>query len=266
MCTIHFDSNCYTKEFKMTGNYGGIVLVLKPDAIPTLHLTPPPPKPIIDDPILITSLDIKNMGNCEVEMEGEDQKPTVEAEPPPLQRECPNMTRQELNEINNENKYLQKQVDYYETKLANINRDLETHADLLRNHEEAVRVVEGKHDKLKQSMLSIQDQKSLLAKVFSERQIKLIAGKQKSWWTNDDMAMGYTIRNLSNPRFYKYLSKNLGIPLPGLSSITRWEFIKKNPTNKMDGRKNSDAVSGENANDIVMDKDDENGKQNMESE
>ncbi|KAJ8918034.1 hypothetical protein NQ315_011490 [Exocentrus adspersus] len=80
---------------------------------------------------------------------------------------------------------------------------------------------------------SQQEQKELLSKVFSEAQIKILLGGQRSVWSNDDMAVAYTIRHLSNRKFYSYVSQRLHIPLPGMSTIQRWVCTKNMKKNKL---------------------------------
>lgn len=73
--------------------------------------------------------------------------------------------------------------------------------------------------------LPVMKQKQLLLKVLTENQIKLLYGKSKAHWTNHEMAIAYTIRNLSSRKFYDYLTQKLNFPLPGLSSVRRWFAI-----------------------------------------
>lgn len=66
-----------------------------------------------------------------------------------------------------------------------------------------------------------------LANVFSKRQIKHLCGQKKTHWTEDDLAVGLTIRYLSTRTFYNYLTNTLNFPLPALSTIGRYIFINK---------------------------------------
>lgn len=65
-------------------------------------------------------------------------------------------------------------------------------------------------------------QKQLLSKVYTDNQIKIIFGKRKAHWTDDELTVAYTVRHLSSKKFYDYLTQTLKFPLPGTSSIRRW--------------------------------------------
>lgn len=80
-------------------------------------------------------------------------------------------------------------------------------------------------EKLK-NVVSRQQMKDILSKVFSKSQSKILMTDKKSMWSDADMAVAYTIRHLSNDRCYKYLINNMNIPLPGLSTIHRWIQVK----------------------------------------
>lgn len=80
--------------------------------------------------------------------------------------------------------------------------------------------------------LSLTEQTSILKKVFSPMQIRLLMGKKKvTYWNDDEMSVAYTIRHLSNRRFYIYLTKTLQIPLPAMSSFRRWATLQTNNKN-----------------------------------
>ncbi|XP_057662425.1 uncharacterized protein LOC130897532 isoform X2 [Diorhabda carinulata] len=67
----------------------------------------------------------------------------------------------------------------------------------------------------------------VLAKVFSQSQIKHLCGHKKTHWTEDDLAVGFTIRYLSSRTFYNYLTNTLKFPLPALSTIQRYIVVNK---------------------------------------
>lgn len=129
--------------------------------------------------------------------------------------------------LKQENVALQKRVDCLKSEIDALRDTLNETREKYRVVDNDYNAMQKKYCSLQVSALSMQQQKSLLAKVFSESQIKILSGKKKIYWSNDDMAMAYTIRHLSNKRCYAYLTKNLNIPLPALSSIKRWATIKK---------------------------------------
>lgn len=73
---------------------------------------------------------------------------------------------------------------------------------------------------------SFSDGKDILSKVFSDAQIEILSGKDKVVWSNDDLAMAFTIRQLSNKECYLYMKDTLNIPLPALSCLQRWAASK----------------------------------------
>lgn len=82
--------------------------------------------------------------------------------------------------------------------------------------------IEGAKKKLREKGI---DSKCLLNKVFSEAQIKYLMGK-KVVWGEDDMAMAFTLRHMSNKDCYLYLKRVLNIPLPALSAVQKWAASK----------------------------------------
>lgn len=70
------------------------------------------------------------------------------------------------------------------------------------------------------------DGRNLLSKVFSNAQINVLSGEDKVTWTDDDMAMAFSLRQLSSKECYLYLKNILNIPLPSLSCVQRWAASK----------------------------------------
>lgn len=64
--------------------------------------------------------------------------------------------------------------------------------------------------------------KNLLSKVFSHAQIGVLMGKRKVIWSDDDLAMAFTLRHMGNKECYLYLKETLNFPLPALSCIQKW--------------------------------------------
>lgn len=123
------------------------------------------------------------------------------------------------------NKSLKRKVEVLEQELEILQKNLTEKESEHSKYENEYKDLESQITN--KNMFSQQEQKTVLSKVFSEAQIKILFGKKKVYWSNDDMAVGYIIRHLSNKRCYSYLTKNLNIPLPGVSSIKRWVTAKK---------------------------------------
>lgn len=189
--------------------------VLKYDAVPTLYLPVHAPLTLVSE--ADTKIDsIKN--------------PTLtcmESFTPIAEGTSPDIKFQSHEKLKQENVELQKRVDCLKSEIDALRNKLHKTRCKYRDADSDCNAMQKKYCSLQVSAMTLQQQKSLLAKVFSESQIKILSGKKKIYWSNDDMAMGHTIRHLSNKRCYAYLTKNLNIPLPALSSIKRWATIKK---------------------------------------
>ncbi|KAG5897062.1 hypothetical protein JTB14_025878 [Gonioctena quinquepunctata] len=85
-----------------------------------------------------------------------------------------------------------------------------------------------KDSQVSEEVISSEKKKKIMSEVFSPTQIKVLCGQKKANWSRDDMAVAYIIRNISNERCYSYLLKNMNYPLPGLSSIRRWNRKRQN--------------------------------------
>lgn len=240
MCSAHFDADSYSNEYKMIDYLGCYTRVLKPDAIPTLVL----PQPVIikatfDDNLQqqdSSSDEIKNVLVFHVDeayseqtfsnntkREQDEDVPTPEDE-------------QLLNNIKTPADYCRLAAQ--NAKLRTLQRSLAAQREklrvLLEERQEASRAADVENQRqlrryreARNKSRSYNEQLSILSKVFSESQIKILSGKKKIYWSNDDMAMGYTVRHMSSKRCYVYLTKTLNIPLPALSSIKRWVTLKK---------------------------------------
>lgn len=143
-------------------------------------------------------------------------------------------THVDLVNFQMENDAMQKQTNELEEKLAALKETIATKTDTYKNQEYEASKTRKQYNSMLKQTLTLAEQKQLLSKVFSESQIKILSGKKKIYWSNDDMAIGYNIRHMSNKRCYMYLSKSLNIPLPALSSIKRWATVKK--VGKNDGK------------------------------
>jgi len=86
--------------------------------------------------------------------------------------------------------------------------------------------LKNQYDKLKKKSYTVKEQKNLLSRVFSQSQINALLGKKKVVWSNDDMAMAFTLRQMGNKECFLYLKKTLNIPLPSMSCIQKWAASK----------------------------------------
>lgn len=251
ICAIHFDEASYTSAYEMV-DYARYERILKDDAIPTLDL---PQQTIVyrvahieevnfpDQHYEASGVIMQNTSNLLTEQVEDCCVKYEELQSVPIQNgsrivemkgnegvdeKYLNIDAYQLEAIKVKNDKLKKELVKLERNVANLKKRL-----CQRRDESQKQYVEYNKllkilSQLELKSLSIGEQKSLLSKVFSESQIKILSGKKKIYWSHDDMAIGYTIRHMSNKRCYIYLSKKLNIPLPGLSSIKRWQALKKN--------------------------------------
>ncbi|KAF2901081.1 hypothetical protein ILUMI_05137 [Ignelater luminosus] len=281
ICSIHFDTNSYTSEYKLLDYLGHYTRMLKYDAVPTLYLpnphTPVIMKPPIEQPVTLSSdgidqheikeimvYEVQNVSTNQTNFDSSNAvKEYIEIEPhqsllnvdikfntqsvEQLSPESSENSRQEevndekykhitnsqqLQNLKNDNIALRKQIVQLEETVKKMHTQVAEKNQAVKAKDEDLKRLMQQYDRLHRATMSLIEQRNILSKVFSESQIKILTGKKKIYWSNDDMAMGYTIRHLSNKRCYMYLSKNLNIPLPALSSIKRWSTLKKNEFNK----------------------------------
>ncbi|XP_028139156.1 uncharacterized protein LOC114333470 isoform X1 [Diabrotica virgifera virgifera] len=186
ICSNHFDDNAYLTEINDVGALIYIVKILDPDALPTLNL---PTAAILQLPPIIEIISI------------EYSKPQQEKEK--------NETIKNLQLWQESNDAIQKKIDLVEADIQQKKKQLKEHDNTLvklRSQDS-----EGLSDKT-------------LSNVFSKAQLKLLFGNTRAVWSDNDFAVGYSIMQLSNARFYKYLTKVLNYPFPGRSTIQ--SFVK----------------------------------------
>lgn len=87
------------------------------------------------------------------------------------------------------------------------------------------RVTNSIKQKLKKLTVGV-NRNNLLSKVFSNAQINVLSGEDKVIWSDDDLAMAFSLRQLSSKECYMYLKNTLNIPLPSLSCVQRWAASK----------------------------------------
>lgn len=241
ICSIHFSSNSFVTEYKIWDHLGCYTNVLKYDAVPTLHLPVSQPF-IIINPVQISSQNLEantspNLPSISYEngfTADLTNNTSLHAESYSARKiHKSSKDDHELDQIKQENLQLQTKINKLKSDKDSLKSTLTKIESKYRDIQREYDSIRSKHCFLQVSMMTVQQQKNLLAKVFSESQTKILSGKKKIYWSSDDMAIGYTIRNLSNKRCYAYLTKNLNIPLPALSSIKRWATIKKNKEEKL---------------------------------
>lgn len=219
ICSLHFSADSFIAGSQKEGKVIYFYKKLKEGAIPTKNLPQDTDK---DCKMSIVEHDIKNVSSAQTSSQlsvslmniNPQQKNKTDSNKYDMVR-----TAVQLKHMQDSNERLQKQINALEKELA-------TETDLYKKRLEENTEVRKQLKKYAQHVLSKQRSQFILSKVFSETQINILMGKKRSLWTDHDMAVAYTIRHLSNISCYNYLTKNMNIPLPGLSSIKRWINVK----------------------------------------
>ncbi|GJQ74526.1 hypothetical protein Trydic_g21391 [Trypoxylus dichotomus] len=86
--------------------------------------------------------------------------------------------------------------------------------------------LKNKVDRLRCTTSGVHREKNLLSTVFSDAQIRVLIGKERVVWSEDDLAMAFSLRHMSSRECYLYLKRFLNFPLPALSCVQRWAASK----------------------------------------
>lgn len=203
VCSNHFELADYNTNYKQEVLDPKYQRTLKHSAVPSQHL---------DGPEAVTV----ESGNASDEQE--------EAEAP---------GREEILEALDQNKFMKRRLAELQV-LCHQAIDKKTQCELRvyarKSRFEVLRKAADKLDKdYKYKVLEHRHrQRNLLALVFSNAQIKLLQRNRKVVWSNDDMAMAFTMRHMGGKSCYLYLKNTLKYPLPSLSCVQKWAASYKN--------------------------------------
>lgn len=125
------------------------------------------------------------------------------------------MLKEQMETLVNDREALQLKIHMYESRHAKRKLELQK--------------LKQQYDKLKKRNCSVREQKNLLRKVFSEAQIGILAERKKVVWSDDDLAMAFTLRQMGSRDCYLYLKETLNIPLPALSCVQKWVASQPSP-------------------------------------
>lgn len=120
------------------------------------------------------------------------------------------------------NDSLQSRMDELSKEQEKITKELDLYNKHLRIYQRKCGALKNKIAKLKTNSFIIRNEKNLLSKVFSDAQVKILMGKKKVVWSDDDLAMAFSLRHMSSKECYLYLKTFLNMPLPALSSVQKW--------------------------------------------
>lgn len=128
---------------------------------------------------------------------------------------------QELEQAMDENQLLKTQVELLRKEKQELENKIEQ-MNVKTMRKIAVTQQLKMNCKRMKIKFSRSQKKNLLTKVFSNAQIGILMNKKKVLWSDDDLAMAFTLRHMSNKECYLYLKETLNIPLPALSCVQKW--------------------------------------------
>ena len=186
ICSDHFDA----KDFEMKDNY----IQLKPGTMPTRNV-----QRINAVPFTMTQH--KNDGTPgQVEF---DLKSALDI----------NLNlKTKLQELKDEKDNFTKKINSCAKKISSVER--------------TTALLTKKINTFKKRGKTNKEQRNILSGVFSNAQIRVLMGKRKVFWSNDDLAMAFSLRQMSSRECYLYLKKTLNFPLPALSCVQRWSATR----------------------------------------
>ncbi|KAI4458418.1 thap domain-containing protein 9 [Holotrichia oblita] len=122
--------------------------------------------------------------------------------------------------------FLESRLSKLKQQQLQLTKELNVYNKNLKAKKKKYSALKAKVERLKSGSFILQKDKSLLSKVFSDAQIKILLGKDKVVWNNDDLAMAFSLRQMSSRECYLYLKRFLNYPLPALSCVQRWAASK----------------------------------------
>lgn len=77
---------------------------------------------------------------------------------------------------------------------------------------------------LKRNVNGYNDLKKNLEKIFTPGQIRRLMNpnRRRVRWSAEDIAAAISLRRRVSPKGYRHLRANIGIPLPGFSTLRKW--------------------------------------------
>lgn len=128
---------------------------------------------------------------------------------------------QEMEQAMEENYLLKSNMELLEKEKTELQNKIEKMNAKLTNRLKLTQQLKVRCEQLKKKYDGSQ-RKNLLAKVFSCAQIGVLLRKRKVVWSDDDLAMAFTLRHMGSKECYLYLKQILNFPLPALSCVQKW--------------------------------------------
>lgn len=132
----------------------------------------------------------------------------------------------DIRKVVDENELLNKKLEILLKEKDELTAELLIYDKKFQRRKSAIVKAKKQYDKLKKKVNGCKEQKNLLAKVFSDSQVGVLLGRSKVIWSNDDLAMAFTLRQMGSKDCYLYLKETLNLPLPALSCVQKWVASK----------------------------------------
>lgn len=210
VCSDHFSLDDYVRNYKEEFLNPKFRRTLKKDAIPSKNCVTNSVFEIVTEISENTDIEPKITENITNNISSDNVKRSRVVQKVSNDLEIPKKTRSTLimkrNKLFKQEYKLKKEIDELE-RLINI----------------------YKKEKTSIEEYNCTEPQNLLTKLFSPSQIELLAGKEKKvYWTNDDLARAFTIRQMGGRKCYLYLKNVLNVPLPALSCVQKWAASSDN--------------------------------------
>lgn len=190
VCTDHFLPNDYERNFKEETLNPLFKRKLKKGAVPYQ---------------LLADVDNATVDFANVSCEPPDQK--------------------EICAVVDENMLLKETLERLTTEVETLQSRLSRLQKRINHKKKKQAFYKGRFKKLAKISF-ISQESNILSKVFSQAQANVLLGNKKVVWSDNDMAMGFTLRQMGSKECYLYLKNTLKLPLPSLSSVQKWVASK----------------------------------------
>lgn len=135
-------------------------------------------------------------------------------------------TLDEIKFAVNENISLKKQIEALQKENIELLKSIQNYDARFAKRRVLLTKAKRVYEKLKKRSNNIRENRDLLSKVFSDSQIGILIGRRKVVWSDDDLAMAFTLRQMGSKECYIYLKETLNFPLPALSCVQKWVASK----------------------------------------
>lgn len=129
---------------------------------------------------------------------------------------------EEMEQAVDENYLLKSQLELLQKEKNELQSQIEKIDMKLKKKTNLLQQLKLRCEYIKKKCSQTQHKRNLLTKVFSQAQIGVLMKKKKIIWSDDDLAMAFTLRHMGGKDCYLYLKHTLNMPLPALLCVQKW--------------------------------------------